>query len=425
MKKSLLAALIGTCFATPVLAQSSVQIYGIADAGIMWQRGGPWKIISGGADGSRLGFKGVEEIMPGYKAVFNLEARVDVTTGRQQATILNDNQGFWLTNNMGATLPPAVLSAVQTTLQPKGAPVVNIENALFDRTALVGMYTPYGALLAGRMYTPDYEVLAGADTFEFGTAGSWGNLLSGTAGFTALGVDVRSQRALQYRLVLPQYGISGSLMAAAKGSGYFGLYNKFWGANLIYRAMGFDVGIGYNRGYDQNDTPSLSSTTIGGSYTWEDFKFFAGYHRQSNFHSVLLPMYINGFDTLIAPTLLSTVGPVTASTFRNAFINNVIPNSQVWGWSTQLGAQYRWGPFRFLGSVAYLKDQQAGNNALQFALGANYFLSKRTDLYGAVAWIDNRRHAQFSPGSAGSPGGFTSSPGEDGGAAQFGIRHKF
>ena len=120
MNKFLLAALAGICLSpclpAPALAQSSVQIYGIADAGVMWQRGSRVKVISGGADGSRLGFKGSEDLGRGLKAIFNLEARVELDTGTQVPTLVNENQGYYLTRNMGA-LPAPVLAAVRQALQ--------------------------------------------------------------------------------------------------------------------------------------------------------------------------------------------------------------------------------------------------------------------------------------------------------------------
>jgi predicted porin len=285
MKKIVLGALVGACFPTLVLAQSSVQLYGIADAGLMWQRGSSPKLISGGEDGSRLGIKGSEDLGRGMKAVFNLEARIELDTGRQQPTLINENQGYYLTRGMEA-LPPNLLAAVRGALQPRGGPAVNPENALFDRTSMVGLVTPVGAILLGRMYTPGYEVFAAADTFEVGTGGTWGSVTGGTAGFQALGADIRSQRALQYRIALPS-GLGASVMIAGRGSGYYGLYNKFWGAAITYKARGWDVGIGHNHGYDPSGAPSLRTTTAGGSYAWNDWKFFAGWHDQRNRHSTL------------------------------------------------------------------------------------------------------------------------------------------
>jgi predicted porin len=423
MKKILLGALAGACVSPLALAQTSVQLYGIADAGVMWQHGSSPKIISGGEEGSRLGLKGSEDLGRGLKAVFNLEARVELDTGKQQPVLINENQGFYLTRGMGA-LPPPLLAAVRTALQPPGGPAVNPENALFDRTAMVGMITPLGAVLVGRMYTPGYEVFAAADAFEVGTGGTWGSITGGTAGFQALGADIRSQRALQYRIALPS-GLGGSVMIAGRGSGYYGLYNKFWGAAITYKARGWDVGIGHNHGYDPSGAPSLRTTTIGGSYTWNDWKFFAGWHDQRNQHSVLLPTYIAGWDALIAPQL-APLGPATAAALRAVFVDNISFNSQQDAVGYQAGLQYRVGPGRILASVARQNDRSVSNSdATLLALGYNYFLSKRTDVYAVASYIKNDNEAQYSPATAGSPGGFTPAPGENGRAFQLGMRYHF
>lgn len=427
MDKSLLAVcgIASACAAAmaPARAQSSVQVYGIADAGLMWQRGSPVKLVSGGEDGSRLGIKGSEDMGGGMKAVFNLEARVELDTGTQVPTLVNENQGYYLTRGLGA-LPPAVLAGVRAALQPRGGPAVNPERALFDRTAMVGLVTPRGAVLLGRMYTPGYEVFAAADTFEVGTGGTWGSVTGGTGGFTVLGADIRSQRALQYRAALPS-GLGGSLMVAGKGSGYLGLYDKFWGAALTYKARGWDVGIGHNHAYDPAGAPSLRTTTIGGSTTWGDWKFFAGWHDQRNRHSALLPTYIAGWDSLIAPQL-APLGAATAAALRAVFVTNIGINSQQDALSVQAGLHYRLGSGRILASVARQNDRSPSNSdALLFALGYNYFLSKRTDVYAVAAFIKNDNEAQYSPATAGAPGGFTRAPGEDGRAFQLGVRHRF
>jgi predicted porin len=428
MNKILLAACAGACFPTLAfpslaLAQTSVQLYGIADAGVMWQRGGPTKIISGGAEGSRLGVKGSEELGRGLKAIFNLEARVELDTGKQQPILINENQGYYLTRGMGA-LPPPILSAVRTALQPPGGPAVNPENALFDRTTMVGLITPVGAILLGRMYTPGYEVFAAADAFEVGTGGTWGSITGSPAGFTALGADIRSQRAAQYRIVLPS-GLGAAIMVAGKRSGYLGFYDKFWSANITYKAHGWDIGIGHNHAYDPNGKPSLRTTTAGGSYTWGLWKFFAGVHDQRDRNSPWLPTYISGWDTQIAPQL-APLGPATAAALRAVFVNNITLNSQQDAIGYQVGLQYRIGPGRILASVAHQNDRgPSDSNATLYALGYNYYLSKRTDFYAAAAFIRNAGEAQYSPATAGSPGGFTRYPGADGRAYQLGMRYRF
>jgi predicted porin len=423
MNKILLAAFAGTCFPVAALAQSSVQLYGVADAGVAWQRGSPVKIFSGGAEGSRLGVKGNEELGNGFKAVFDLEARVELDTGLQWPTLLNENQGDYLTRGM-ETLPAPVFTAVQRALQPLGQAAVNPEHALFDRTSMVGLVTPVGAVLLGRMYTPGYEVFAAADTFEVGTGGTWGSITGGTGGFTVLGADIRSQRALQYRIALPS-GLGGSVMVAGKGSGYLGLYNKFWGAALTYKARGWDIGIGHNHAYDPAGRPSLRTTTVGGSYAWGQWKFFAGWHDQHDRNASLLPTYIAGWDAQIAPQL-APLGAATATALRTVFVNNITLNSRQDAFSVHAGLQYRIGAGRILASVAHQHDRTSSeSDATLFALGYNYFLSKRTDLYAVASFIRNDNEAQHSPATAGAPGGFTKAPGDDGRAFQLGVRHRF
>jgi predicted porin len=423
MKTKLLAGVIATCFAAPVLAQSSIQIYGIADAGIMKTQGEKTKIVSGGADGSRLGFKGTEDIGGGFKAIFNLEARIELDTGSQTPALVHNNDGLYLMRGMDA-LPAQIRAGLSAQLRTLGTTAVNSEKALFDRTAMVGLITPIGAILIGRMYTPGYEVFAASDTFENGTAGAWGGITGGTAGFSALGADIRSQKAIQYRIATPQ-GIGGSLMYGAKNSGYLGRYNKFYGAAVTYKANGFDVGVAHNSGRDQNDNKSLTTSTVGGSYTMGDFKFFAGYHDQKNMNSVLVRDFVGAWDVNIAPGLVP-LGPALAGGLRTLFVTNFTRNAQIDANSAQVGLHYKIGAGRVMASVARQNDRTTSDSdATLFALGYDYNLSKRTDVYTVVAQISNQNDGQYTPGIAGAPGGFGKTPGEDTRALQVGIRHRF
>jgi predicted porin len=439
MKTKFLAAVIATCFAAPVLAQSSVTIYGIADAGIMKQSGQTLRVVSGIADGSRIGFKGTEDIGGGFKAIFNLEARVELDTGGQKPTLLSDAQGLYLTKGMeagfrttftplgpvnGPAVSAALLQGIRTGFQVPGSAAVNPEGALFDRTAMVGLITPGGAIMIGRMYTPGYEVFAAADVFETGTAGTWGGITGGTAGFTALGADIRSQKSIQYRIATPK-GFGGSLMYGAKNSGYLGRYNKFYGIAATYKANGWDVGIGHNRGYTLDDKLSLVTSTIGGSYTMGDAKFFLGYHDQRNHNSALMLDYRAGFEASIVPRVPAAAAALVPA-FRTVFVNNITANSQVDAASLQIGAHLRMGPGRLMVSIAQQNDRTASNSdARLVAFGYDYNLSKRTDIYTVAAQIHNKNDGQYIPGSAGSPGGFTKTPGERTRGYQVGIRHRF
>ena len=76
MKHSLLAAaLLGAFAAGTVHAQTSVQIYGTIDAGVIKRSGESLNI--GKRASNTLGFKGTEELGNGLKALFQLEMRYE------------------------------------------------------------------------------------------------------------------------------------------------------------------------------------------------------------------------------------------------------------------------------------------------------------------------------------------------------------
>ena len=98
MKKSLLALAVLGAFAGAAQAQSSVTIYGIVDTGITYTSkvgsvaGTPAATATGSRfglnsdilQGSRIGFKGVEDLGGGLSAVFNLETGFQNDTGAMQ-----------------------------------------------------------------------------------------------------------------------------------------------------------------------------------------------------------------------------------------------------------------------------------------------------------------------------------------------------
>ena len=71
------------------LAQSSVTMYGRVDTGIGSEKtlagGSQSKMIDGGSTTSRLGFRGTEDLGGGFSALFQLEQRLDLSSGALQA----------------------------------------------------------------------------------------------------------------------------------------------------------------------------------------------------------------------------------------------------------------------------------------------------------------------------------------------------
>lgn len=86
MKKTLIAMAV-LAASGAAMAQSNVTLYGIVDAGIgSFKNGAPGsssetEMRSGGLSTSRIGFKGTEDLGGGLKAVFKLEAAIDVQAG--------------------------------------------------------------------------------------------------------------------------------------------------------------------------------------------------------------------------------------------------------------------------------------------------------------------------------------------------------
>jgi predicted porin len=142
MKARVLAGAATAMFCGLACAQSSVEVYGIIDSGIVIGRGGPkgndLKLEGGVSSGSRLGFRGKEDLGGGTSAVFVMESG--------------------LLNDTGA---------------------LDQGGLLFGRQSYVGVNGPSGSLTMGRQYTPIYTTLLMADPFGNNFGGASGQLMSG------------------------------------------------------------------------------------------------------------------------------------------------------------------------------------------------------------------------------------------------------
>ncbi len=143
MNKTTLGLALLAAFSGSALAQSNVSIYGIVDAGLVRESGGRagpvTNLNSGLASGSRLGFKGKEELGGGVAAIFTLENGFNVDTG-----------------------------------------IAGQGGVLFGRQAFVGLTGAFGAVTLGRQYTPYYKTLRDiGDPFgAVSMAGRAGNLFA-------------------------------------------------------------------------------------------------------------------------------------------------------------------------------------------------------------------------------------------------------
>ena len=140
-KASVAVGVLGLISGVAMAQSSSVTIYGIVDAAIVRETGGPAGSVtgvnSGVASGSRLGFKGREDLGGGTSAYFVIENGFNIDTG----------------------------TAAQGGL-------------LFGRQALVGVTGAYGSASLGRQYSPYYRALRDvADPFCIGFAGNAANIM--------------------------------------------------------------------------------------------------------------------------------------------------------------------------------------------------------------------------------------------------------
>ena len=212
MKRNLLvfAGLAATFLSS--YGQSKVELYGVVDAGVTRvsgiKGGSVTQLASGIMEGSRIGLRGNEDLGGGYRAIFTLENRLEADTGdisnrppsRGQ---LPDRATF--ARYLVPTLPAVQQAALQPLLSQVSAGIgtrigINVHTAgpnFFDRQIYAGLITPVGAVLAGRMYTPAYEL---AGTFDALAAQS--SLALGQIAVIPYAIDIRAGNALAYRVQL-------------------------------------------------------------------------------------------------------------------------------------------------------------------------------------------------------------------------------
>lgn len=134
MKKHILSMAILAAFSAAAQAQSNVTVYGVADSYMDFGNNGQnsvTRLQSGGIFGSRIGFRGTEDLGGGLKALFTLENGFNIDDGSL-------GQG----------------------------------GLLFGRQAFVGLSGNAGTVTLGRQYSPLFLTLA---TYGLGGGMGWGN----------------------------------------------------------------------------------------------------------------------------------------------------------------------------------------------------------------------------------------------------------
>jgi len=458
MRKSLLAAAIALAFPA-VYAQGSpstgsIELYGVVDIGVEHVDVGAvsnTRVQSGLSAGSRWGLRGRENLGGGYQALFTLEGRLEADTGsftNNGATYYCRPAGSTTTpvcpgvGSIGippsptATVVTASLNSLSNDLLTQFAGV-NSAGALFDRQAFVGLITPFGAVLAGRMYTPGYEVQNKFNSFADATAGQFGQEYST--------LTIRANNALQYRAELGgfiaslMYSFGGTELARSERTDAPTKGDDFYSANLQYATKLFSVGVGYNQNYvitraePTKANKGMETINAGATLTLGSAKLFAMYMSRKNDHPIVTPIELQqiiiaggsaaGVNALLAP-LIARANRIDLDGLRG-FAGPTDTTVYHLGLDWRLGS----GNLRFAYNNA--KDTARSDWAAQdakvnhYALGYFYDMSKRTTLFGVYALAQNSGQARMALGAAGYAGGWTSGFGEDATALQIGMRHTF
>lgn len=229
MKKTLVALAVLGSIAGVAQAQSSVTVYGVVDVGLAHENNGTdsvTRLDSGNWSGSRLGFKGTEDLGGGLSAIFTIESGFNADTGAQADAA-----------------------------------------RLFNRQAFVGLSGAFGAVKLGRQKNALYANVDTFDPFGNGLAGDSARLFSYNGSRTD-NLITYGYAANGFRGEL-QYGlgeIPGDSSAGRTAAGFVG-----------YKNGPVDVVLTHQNIKSATDITITQMTLLGGNYNFGVVKAFAAY----------------------------------------------------------------------------------------------------------------------------------------------------
>ncbi|CAB3799985.1 hypothetical protein LMG28688_05072 [Paraburkholderia caffeinitolerans] len=373
MKLKWHGAAVLAVFASTSHAQSSVTLYGAIDSGLFYQstsassfapnarnNGHVFGVKDGSLYGSFWGIKGTEDIGNGYKVNFRLQGVFNSSNGK-----------LGLADTTGAT-------------------------AVFNQQATVGVSGPFGTFDAGRQYTPMIYAMADTDVRAaeyFGSIlGAWLGL-NQAAGWPGTNTNVPigalyDSNALVYQS--PKFHGASAALEYAPG----GVPGQIQGgtresAVLKYSNYGLNLSAVYYNAHDTNlaaaNPTGLDNNRFyyfGAKYTFRGISVSASY----------------GIGKNPSNTKLSDYEMISG------------------------GLGYQFTPaFRITSGFYYLKDRNnSANHSSEYAVGADYSLSKRTIISAQVGYVANRgaMNQTIMYGQPVAPGVSTT-------AAMIGLRHSF
>lgn len=229
MKKLLLAFLGLNIVSGAAYSDTSVSIYGLVDMGIVGESGGPngsrTKLASGVFNGSRIGFKGNEDLGGGLSAHFTLENGYQADTGAM-------GQG----------------------------------GLIFGRQAFVGLSGGFGAVRFGRQYTAFDTVVGTADPFGAGGAGRNASVLGAR---NVAGVTGYYTNRINNNIMYSTPNWNGFSADVAYGLGEVAgntSAGRFAGASVGYKQGPVYIRLAHQDLNNAAGTGSAKNTILGSSY---------------------------------------------------------------------------------------------------------------------------------------------------------------
>lgn len=377
MQKKLIALALAGLAAAPAFAQSNVTVYGRVDYGYM-SRGGndglvdvngrKGEMASGMQAGSRLGFRGTEDLGNGLKAIFEIESGV--------------------TNDAPGTA--AGQSGLFTT----------------NRHAYVGLTGKFGTVVGGRLDGVRYGVFNKYDAFAGGGMGNFTQMTQQvdradnaiayiSPKWNGFGLTLAHSRDVGGQEVAGSTSITGAAAGATKAN---------TGDGRLYTIMGtYDNGpLSVSLDYERIVTAKANAAVAaGGSVTGFDDAHVATVGASYDFGMVKLGAV---YDIHRADGNNLVGAPNDVVEYNDWFVSAKVPFGKF-----DFKATYgRINDKRSAADLAILGATTVKGDASKYGIGVNYNLSKRTNIYADYARINNDNDGNYmiNPAANGQGSGY-------------------
>jgi len=389
MKKSLLALAALGAFAGVAHAQSSVTLYGIIDEGfnINTNSGGKhlYNLSSGVLQGSRFGLRGTEDLGGGLKAIFVLENGFDVNNGKL-------GQG----------------------------------GLMFGRQAYVGLSSQFGTVTLGRQYDSVVDYVGPLEAGD-----QWGGYIAAHPGdIDNFNNAYRTNNTVKYTSANYNGLTFGGTYSFGGVAGNFSS-NQIWSLGAGYNNGPLVLGVGYLNartpaaagGLFNTGSPTVAANAAVSSPVYAGF-------TSANTYQVI---GAGGAYTFGAATIGATYSNIRFGNLGASFASPFKGQSATFN-NAELNFKYQLTPALLIGAAYdYTRGAEIdGASRAQYhqgAVGVDYFLSKRTDVYVIGVYQhalgETLNAAGATVDATAGINGLSGSSNQNQLAARVGIRHKF